>query len=196
MQRATHASVSIDVLCTHPGLLPIHPLMEPRRLTDGALSNTSNAWGSAAVEAAGSVSGLRARLGSPSQLLGDMGTSPGAGTVSGALEGGDWNLLSSVSGVNSSAGWNALGADSAATMSSRAGMTSAGAGRGTPAEDSTSGTDTWGSDGLQTATKAAYCLMLQNLVRACLHDSLCVMPKCSLGHFTVGRHQPLPKMCA
>jgi hypothetical protein len=33
------------------GLLPLHPLLQPRRLTTGDLANTSNAWGSAAADA-------------------------------------------------------------------------------------------------------------------------------------------------
>lgn len=37
------------------GLLPPHPLMQPRRLTTGDLANTMNAWGSAASEAAAGV---------------------------------------------------------------------------------------------------------------------------------------------
>lgn len=54
----TPLDIIADVVYQPPaGLLPAHPLMEPRRLTDGALSNTSNAWGSAAAEAAGSGPG-------------------------------------------------------------------------------------------------------------------------------------------
>lgn len=37
------------------GLLPPHPLMQPRRLTAGDLGNTTNAWGSAASEAEAGV---------------------------------------------------------------------------------------------------------------------------------------------
>jgi hypothetical protein len=43
------------------GLLPLHPLLQPRRLATGDLANTTNAWGSAATEAA-STSGGGGRL--------------------------------------------------------------------------------------------------------------------------------------
>lgn len=48
--------------CCVAGLLPPHPLMQPRRLTTGDLGNTTNAWGSAATEAAAGMLPRRATL--------------------------------------------------------------------------------------------------------------------------------------
>lgn len=45
----------LGVIFPPAGLLPPHPLMQPRRLTTGDLGNTTNAWGSAVSEAAAGV---------------------------------------------------------------------------------------------------------------------------------------------
>jgi hypothetical protein len=79
--------------------------MEPRRLTDGALANTNNAWGQAALEQATSSSGAgQARA---SSKLGTADASSPAGSASDRADSSrsDWYLPSSVSGVSSGGGW-------------------------------------------------------------------------------------------
>eukprot|EP00775_Hariotina_reticulata_P013679 gene13679-13801_t len=101
----------------HLGLLPVHPLMEPRRLTDGSLANASNAWGTAAVEAtggslsssggttgaavAGAAAAGRLRLNSPNAI--NAGTGSGSGISLSSAEGPEWPgvLVSASSGPSS-----------------------------------------------------------------------------------------------
>jgi hypothetical protein len=79
--------------------------MEPRRLTDGSLANTNNAWGQAALEQATSSSGAgQARANSK------MGTADASSPSSVAPDRADssrsdWYLPSSMSGVSSGGGW-------------------------------------------------------------------------------------------
>lgn len=79
------------------GLLPPHPLLQPRRLTTGDLGNTTNAWGSAASEAsslslggggaAGCVGGGASSAGGGSGVL--LGRRPTA-LLASSLSGGQW----------------------------------------------------------------------------------------------------------
>lgn len=107
------------------GLLPGHPLMEPRRLTDGALSNTSNAWGSAAAEAAGVPAGTgRGRLGSTACWLESRGGGSSVGASPSPFE-ADWNLPSCTSGVSSAGGWLSRPATGAVYSRAASGMSAA-----------------------------------------------------------------------
>lgn len=51
----------------HAGsILPVHPLLHPRRLTDGSLSNSLNAWGAV------TSSPPRSNLASPGSMFGEV----------------------------------------------------------------------------------------------------------------------------
>ncbi|WIA29156.1 hypothetical protein OEZ86_011667 [Tetradesmus obliquus] len=103
------------------GLLPPNPLMEPRRLTDGSLANTNNAWGQAALELASSSSGAgQARAGSK------LGMADGAAPDRADSSRSDWYLPSSMSGVSSAGGWLSRPATGAAAAASRVGTAVAG----------------------------------------------------------------------
>lgn len=83
------------------GLLPLHPLLQPRRLTTGDLGNTTNAWGSAASEAAAAAGGgalLPARCRS-NNLLSPVATAQGS-LMSESSDAGrsDWSLVGSPTG--------------------------------------------------------------------------------------------------
>jgi hypothetical protein len=113
------------------GLLPANPLMEPRRLTDGSLANTNNAWGQAALELASASSGAGQTRASSKLSMAD-GLSPDRADSSRS----DWYLPSSTSGVSSAGGWLSRPTTGAAVAASRAGTAAAAVGGPLPGEPS------------------------------------------------------------
>lgn len=101
-----------------PGLLPPHPLLQPRRLTTGDLANTTNAWGSAATEAAATGGPpRRLTLQSPGLMTSAGGLGPEAsetGRTEGAFS------LNSPSGFSTLGGWTSR-PSTATTTASRVG---------------------------------------------------------------------------